>query len=206
MELPWRTQVLDAHFTTEHYTPSKRQGTPVNVPSTALTQSHLYKTEAPWLVVVPQPLSGREVAHYLDSRPQIAVRVLDGIRMRTVLGLFDEFASCLGFPAYFGHNWDALDECLSDLEWLPGAAYAIVVDRASWLLEDEPPKQLSVFVSAIERAGSEWSEPVDRGESWDRPSVPFHLLLLDTQKLHGDVRSRMQAAGAQIADLRFDDA
>lgn len=40
--------------------------------------------------------------------------------------LLSFFAETLHFPNYFGHNWDALDECLLDLEWLKGIRKVII--------------------------------------------------------------------------------
>jgi len=37
----------------------------------------------------------------------------------SVPALFDTLAAQLSFPDYFGANWNALAECLRDLEWLP---------------------------------------------------------------------------------------
>lgn len=33
--------------------------------------------------------------------------------------LLNALAAVLCFPDYFGGNWDALEECICDLSWLP---------------------------------------------------------------------------------------
>jgi len=44
--------------------------------------------------------------------------VLDGAAVRGKADFLAASAAALAFPAYFGHNWDALAECLTDLAWL----------------------------------------------------------------------------------------
>ena len=40
-----------------------------------------------------------------------------GIKNKSAL--MDALFEGLQFPDYFGRNWDALDECICDLSWLP---------------------------------------------------------------------------------------
>ncbi len=54
---------------------------------------------------------------------------LRGKRCRTKAGFFREISAAMQFPAYFGDNWDALEECLRDLnEWLSFRAVTVVID------------------------------------------------------------------------------
>ena len=56
------------------------------------------------------------------------VRVPSGIRSKEkLLGIF---AKQLQFPGYFGWNWDAFEECLRDLSWLPDQQLIVVVHES----------------------------------------------------------------------------
>ena len=39
--------------------------------------------------------------------------------------LFDAYATNLAFPSYFGRNWDAFVDCLSDLSWIDEAEVTV---------------------------------------------------------------------------------
>src|SRR3712207_8419702 len=56
--------------------------------------------------------------------------VLDGTAASTRTAFFQEIARVPHFPDYFGPNWDAVYDCLTDLSWLPAAGY-VLVDRKS---------------------------------------------------------------------------
>jgi RNAse (barnase) inhibitor barstar len=50
-------------------------------------------------------------------RNDSSLRVAEvGAAIRSQEDLFRELARVLEFPDYFGHNWDAVSDCLSDLD------------------------------------------------------------------------------------------
>jgi hypothetical protein len=124
------------------------------------------------------------------------VIAIDGLRMSTSDALFEEFSRSANLPDYFGRNWPALDECLADLEWLSATSYVVTLANPAGVLEAEPLTR-ATFARVIKRAATEWSEPVIAGEDWDRPSIPFHLVV--------DVRSRTDGRG-ELRPLAPNDA
>jgi hypothetical protein len=90
--------------------------------------------------------------------------VVRGSACRTRAGLFTEWAGRLGFPGYFGHNWDALADSLAELidpgptdgsgytdgTGAAGRPLTIAVDGAAALLADEPPGQLTMLLTVLD--------------------------------------------------------
>jgi hypothetical protein len=81
-------------------------------------QQHLTLPKPPWLIQAYRDYSDltNDVWAFLhDCGAGYEARFCRGSKMQTLDALFDEFSAAWQFPYYFGYNWAAFDECLSDL-------------------------------------------------------------------------------------------
>jgi len=60
-----------------------------------------------------------EDVEHAARKAGLALFRIDAAHVRDKEGFLDEIAKTLHFPDYFGRNWDALNDCLTDLDWLP---------------------------------------------------------------------------------------
>ena len=89
----------------------------------------------------------------------------------------------LGLPDHFGHNWDALEECLADLDWLPASGYVVMIaDAEQVLTKPDDEDDYETFIEILAEAGEAWS--TKRSDSSTGAGIPFHTVLLvsDRQK------------------------
>jgi RNAse (barnase) inhibitor barstar len=164
----------------------------------------LLSTTPPWLFSVtctPSEITDLGWALQQQEFADSVVRRIRGAKMKTVASLFDEIASALQFPYYFGENWDALDECLNDLEWLPGRSYLLLVPDAIRVLSEEAEEQFTTFVSLLTRTGEEWAKRCIEGKPWDRPPTPFHVVMQCFEGEEAELANRIVAAGGEILPL-----
>ncbi|MBP7961229.1 MAG: barstar family protein [Caldilineaceae bacterium] len=54
---------------------------------------------------------------------------LDGGNIRDKGEFLHGMDQAFRFPSYFGYNWDALEECLLDLSWLPAPGYVLLYNQ-----------------------------------------------------------------------------
>jgi len=169
-----------------------------------MTNERFYLAEAPYLHVIGASIS--EITDFAwsltkHSSLRVVVRLLRGKKMAKVSSLYDEFAAALQFPYYFGENWNAFSECISDLEWMPGDVYVFVITDAKNLLVAESQDQLESLINLLEESGREWSQPVEDSEVWDRPAVAFHVIFqCDESDKHAMI-SRLQNVGASFDEM-----
>ena len=82
---------------------------------------------------------------------------IDGKNIARKEQLLNHVATALRFPGDFGHNWDALEECLTDMDWVDGDGYVIYYDHIDGLLTAHPD-QFETFVEIVRDAVASWQE------------------------------------------------
>ena len=77
--------------------------------------------------------------------------------------LLKNLAAALGFPDWFGDNWDALEDCLTDLSWREAPAYVLLIEDA------KPGDDLGVLIDILRSSA----------ESWAGRGKPFFAVFVD---------------------------
>lgn len=94
----------------------------------------------------------------LDATRGSALRVtrigLAGVSDKTAL--MERVARALEFPRWFGTNWDALEDCLSDLSWPGAAGHVLLIEGEG---ESElPGDERGILVEILASAAGSWAD------------------------------------------------
>jgi hypothetical protein len=100
------------------------------------SQSGVYRASAPAALVSAGAEGGLDVVR-IDAADDVLARI----------------AERLDFPAWFGRNWDALEDCLGDLSWRAGHAGHLIVFDAYPSGGD-----LGVLLDVLRSTAEYWSE------------------------------------------------
>ena len=98
---------------------------------------------------------------WIPARPEWNILRVRGERSADKQRFFGELAAVLQFPYYFGENWDAAWECITDLYWLSGSGFLIIFDSAQFLLSDSD-HDFRILLQVLTDAQDRWrSQPAD---------------------------------------------
>lgn len=91
----------------------------------------------------------------LPATPAWVAEVPAGIASTEML--FEELFQRLRFPDYFGANWNALEECIRDLSWLPEGP--VVIKHHDLPLTGDAGGQQTYLTILREVAERKWAVP-----------------------------------------------
>lgn len=77
-------------------------------------------------------------------------------------------ATALEFPGWFGQNWDALADCLTDLGWAEAPGYVLVLAGTA-PFAGAAPDDFDTLIEVLSQASA----------SWGQLGVPFWAFVLE---------------------------
>lgn len=150
------------------------------------------------------PASPFEVANYLmawiPAHPEWDILRVRGAKSTDEASFFDELAAALQFPYYFGENWNAVWDCITDLNWLKGSSFLLVFDSADQLLS-QSHRGFSFLLQVIKDAHDRWyRETVDFGSRGRQPIAFQSVFACDPDAVDA-LSQRLSATGVPFVLL-----
>ena len=68
--------------------------------------------------------------------------------------VMERVAAALQFPQWFGANWDALEDCLTDLSWTGAGGHVLLIEDSDGL----PGDAGCIFIDILASAAAWWAE------------------------------------------------
>lgn len=186
-----------------------------------LDRRRLRKLVPPWVHLVAHTPEDRSSFTWpLCDESQIAIefRTVRGSSMRDQDGLFAELSAAWQFPPYFGWNWNALDECINDLDWLAWLegihhmrphpdVFVMLISDASQLLMHEDEAAFNAFVHLLHNAGEEWAHRTEYLNATRARMGPrgFHSILQVAPGGREHMVERLRRACEEYPDVVFDE-
>ena len=101
---------------------------------------------------------------------------IDGLNVYDKDTFLKSCATAMHFPAYFGHNWDAFEECIRDLPSAKG--YVLLYDHVAQFAGKEPEEwriALDILADAV--------------GFWNKNKTPLYVLLRHTESYARNLRA-----------------
>lgn len=111
------------------------------------------------LTLSPALADGLESAADALGRHFVSLSLGDAADKEEIL---TQFARALDMPRWFGANWDALYDCLTDLSWLPDGAFTVAISGAV-----PDPETRETLRQILE----------DACQAWQQDGKPFHVFV-----------------------------
>jgi hypothetical protein len=105
---------------------------------TSAPQNGVYRTDRPEVVCDAARARGLEV---------VSIKVSDTEKGE----LLSQIARALEFPAWFGGNWDALEDCLCDLSWREAQGTVLLFENI------RPGSDFGVLADILASAAEYWT-------------------------------------------------
>ncbi len=86
-----------------------------------------------------------------------AVFRIDFSRAQDKAQMLDAIARAMKFPKWFGHNFDALADCLADMAWKPAEGYLVLLEHCDGI-HGRAEADFVTLLQTFEQAAAEWRE------------------------------------------------